>query len=383
VRRFEVPLFDLNFDEAEERAVVETLRSKWIGMGPRTEELERRFAARIGVRNAVAVSSCTAALHLSLAAMGVGPGDEVIVPSLTFVATVNCVRYVGARPVFADVRGPLDLGIDPAEVEALVTSRTRAIVCMHYGGFPCDVDALSRIAARHGIDLVEDAAHAPASSVGGRPLGSMGRAGCFSFYANKNLACGEGGLIATDDDALAEQARRLRSHGMTTVSYDRARGVAMDYDVVALGFNCRFDDVRASIALAQLDKLDADAERRRGVRARYLARLASIDGAWAPYGAPEEPTSEHVFPIVLHEGGAARRDGVRRFMAERGVQTSVHYPAAHRFRPLAEFARPLPRTEFVADHEITLPMHGALTDSAIDRVTDALRDALRERPAAT
>jgi dTDP-4-amino-4,6-dideoxygalactose transaminase len=372
-----VPLFRPNYDETEERAVVEVLRSGWVSTGPRTAELERRFAERLGVRFAVAVNGCTAALHLAMRGLGIGPGDEVIVPSLTFVATVNCVRYVGARPVFADVSGPHDLTIDPADVESLVTDRTRGVVAMHYGGDACDVDALTELCASRGIALVEDAAHAPASSHRGRALGSFGRAGCFSFYANKNLACGEGGLLATDDPCLAETARLLRSHGMTTSALERAEGRAAAYDVADLGYGYRFDDLRAAISLAQLDKLDADAARRHAVRARYEERLRDVEGVGVPRVRNGCVSSDHILAVVLESGGAARRDAVRRRMAERGVQTSVHYPAAHRFRSLAEFARPLPRTEFVADHEISLPIFGALRDDDVDFVVTTLRDALR------
>jgi dTDP-4-amino-4,6-dideoxygalactose transaminase len=372
-----VPLFEPNFDEAEERAVVLALRSRWASMGPRTEELERRFAQRLGVRFAVAVSSCTAALHLAMRGLGIGPGDEVIVPSLTFVATVNCVRYVGARPVFADVAGPLDLTIDPADVESLVTDRTRAVICMHYGGGACDLDALTAICERRGIALVEDAAHAPASTHRGRPLGAVGRAGCFSFYANKNLTCAEGGLLATDDAAIAETARLLRSHGMTTSAFERAQGRATAYDVVDVGYSYRLDDIRAALALVQLDKLDADVARRHAVRARYAERLRGVEGLHVPRVRDGCVSSEHIVPVVLETGGASRRDAVRARMAERGVQTSVHYPAAHRFRSFSEFTRPMPRTEFVADHEISLPIFGSLADDAVDRVVDELRDALR------
>ena len=372
-----VPLFEPNFDEAEERAVVDVLRSRWVSMGPRAAELERRFAQRLGVRFAVAVSSCTAALHLAMRGLGIGPGDEVIVPSLTFVATVNCVRYVGARPVFADVTGPLDLTIDPKDVESLVTDRTRAVICMHFGGDPCDLDALTALCARRGIALVEDAAHAPASSHRGRALGSVGRVGCFSFYANKNLTCAEGGLIAKDDPDIAASARLLRSHGMTTSAFERAQGRATAYDVVDVGYSYRLDDIRAALALVQLDKLDADVERRHAVRARYAERLRDVLGVSVPRVRDGCVSSEHILPVVLETGGAARRDAVRRRMADRGVQTSVHYPAAHRFASFAELRRPLPRTEHVSDHEISLPMFGSLTGDVVDFVVTELRDALR------
>jgi dTDP-4-amino-4,6-dideoxygalactose transaminase len=373
---YDIPLFDLNYGPEEERAVAEVLRSGWISAGPRTEELERRFAEHLGAAHAVALSSGTAALHLALASLGVGAGDGVIVPSLTFVATVNAVRYVGATPVFADATNLEDFSIDPEDVRRKITPKTRAILPMHYGGFACDMDALGALARERGLLLIEDAAHAPDAECGGRKLGSIGQAGCFSFYSNKNLSCGEGGLLALDDAEAAQRARRMRSHGMTTLSFDRAQGRATAYDVVETGYNYRIDDMRAALALAQFEKLEADTRLRAEVRRQYLERLGGLEALIVPYVEHRGRSSNYIFPVVLRDANAERRDAVRRSLAERGIETSVHYPAAHRFAVFQDCATSLPVTETVADTEITLPMYGALSEGQVDRVAEALRQAL-------
>ena len=256
---YRIPLFDLNFDEAEEQAVLECLRSKWVSMGPRTAEFEMRFSEMSGGVHAVALANCTVALHLSMILAGIGPDDEVICPSLTFVATVNAIRYVGARPVFVDITGDHDLTIDPVDIEAKITTRTRAIVVMHYAGFPCDMDQIMAIAEAHHLKVIEDACHGPFSEDhNGRKLGTIGQIGCFSFFSNKNISTGEGGMLVTRDSKLANRARLLRSHGMTTMSYQRAKGHSTNYDVVEYGYNYRMDDIHATIGLTQLAKIPAD-----------------------------------------------------------------------------------------------------------------------------
>ncbi len=368
---YEIPLFDLNFSEAEEQAVANTISSGWISMGAQTAELEERFAEYLGSRHAVALSSCTAALHIAMA-MLVEPGDEVIVPSLTFVATANAVCYAGAKPVFADVVGPEDLTLDPDDVRRRIGPRTRAIIPMHYSGFPCDMEALMGLAEEHGLEVVEDAAHAPDAEYRGKRLGTIGRIGCFSFYSNKNMTCAEGGMLVTDDDELARRARLLRSHGMTTLSWDRARGHATSYDVVELGYNFRLDDIRASLALVQLSRLPTDTERRRLLRSRYEANLADLPGVIVPFQGCLHSSSEHIMPVVLRDANAQVREAVRAELARNGIQTTVHYPAVHRFAIYSDVDVTLPKTEYVADCEITLPLFGNMTFENVDRVCETL-----------
>src|SRR5438093_252196 len=253
-----VPLADVVLSEDDIAAVAETYRSGWLSMGPETERFEAALAAYTGARHAIATASGTAALHLICLAAGLGAGDEVVVPSMTFVATVNAVAYTGATPVFADVAGLTEPWLSAAAAEAAITPRTKAVMTMAYGGHAGETAALRELCERRGLLLLEDAAHAAGSRLGGRHLGTFGRAGAFSLFSNKNLAVGEGGLLVTDDDDLAARARLLRSHGITTLTWDRHRGHASGYDVVALGFNYRIDEPRAALAARRLGRLDAE-----------------------------------------------------------------------------------------------------------------------------
>jgi len=374
---FEIPLFDLNFGEAEEQAVLDVVRSRWISMGERTAELEKRFAEHLGVPHAVAVTNCTAALHLATTLL-VGPGDEVIVPSLTFVATVNAVRYTGATPVFADITGLDDLTICPDDIRRKITPRTKAIMPMHYAGFPCDMDALQEITHESNLSIIEDAAHAPNSRYNGTPVGTIGGIGCFSFFSNKNITCAEGGMFVTDNEEYANRARLMRSHGMTTLSFERASGHATRYDVLELGYNYRLDDIRASLALAQLDRLKDDTAKRNALRNVYIDRLAGLDDIVIPFQSNPHDSSNYILVVVLKEGGPERRDAVREHLAGEGIQTSIHYPAVHRFEIYAGNDKGMEKTAHVADHLITLPLFCAMSEEQVGRVCDELKGALLE-----
>jgi dTDP-4-amino-4,6-dideoxygalactose transaminase len=375
---YRIPLFDLNFDEDEGRAVLETLRSKWISSGPRVTEFESRFASLLNVTHAIALSNCTAALHLSMELLGIKEGDEVICPSLTFVATVNAIRYVKAIPVFADITSTDDLNISPRQVEALISHRTKAIVVMHYAGFPCDMAGITRIARQHKLKVIEDACHGPLSEYENSKLGTIGDVGCFSFFSNKNISTGEGGMLVTKNDEYAARARLLRSHGMTSLSYDRATGHSTAYDVVEIGYNYRMDDIRASIGLAQLSKLSKDIERRARLRERYLERLVLVDGITIPFRDHKGIVSNYIFPIVLRDSDAAKRERIRHSLRIGGIQTSVHYPAVHRFSAYYDSAQKLPVTDYVTDCEITLPLYSNLSISEIDFISGTLQHALDE-----
>jgi len=376
-----VPLADVVVGEEDIAAVADVYRSGWLSMGPQTEALEREFAAYAGARHALAVANGTAALHLICAAAGLGPGDEVVVPSLTFVATVNAIAYTAATPVFADVVSVTEPWLDPAAVEAALTERTRAIMSLAYGGHPGSIADVAGLGRDRGVALLEDAAHAAGSRLGGRHLGTFGLAGAFSFFSNKNLAVGEGGMVVTDDDELAARVRLLRSHGMTTLSWDRHRGHASGYDVVDLGFNYRIDEPRAALARRRLACLDADNARRAELDARYRELLAGVDGltpALPPL--PGAQLAHHLFTIVLDDGvGRAR---FREELAARGVQTSVHYPPVHRFS-IYGAAVGLPVTEAYAARAVTLPLFATMTLAQQDEVVDAVRAALALLTAAT
>jgi dTDP-4-amino-4,6-dideoxygalactose transaminase len=367
VPAWQVPLADVTVPEEDVAAVADVYRSGWLSMGPRTAEFEQALAEYTGARHALGTANGTAALHLICMAAGLGPGDEAIVPSLTFVASVNAIAYTGATPVFADIAALETPWPSAVAVEAAVTPRTKAIMAVAYGGHPGEIAELRELAAARGLTLLEDAAHAIGMRHQGRHLGTFGAAGAFSFFSNKNLAVGEGGAVITDDDALAERMRLLRSHGMTTLTWDRHRGHAAGYDVVALGFNYRIDEPRAALATARLARLDQETARRRELDARYRERLP--DGV-VPTAAP----AHHIFTVVLDEG--IDRDAVRTALHERGVQTSLHYPPAHRFAIYADGAPELPLTDAYAARAITLPLFATMTEAQQDLVVEALSDAV-------
>lgn len=373
---YQIPLFDLNYNEEEEKAVLEVLKSKWISMGEKTARMEEDFARHLGVRDAIGVTNCTAALHLALRVLDIAAGDEVIVPSLTFSATVNSIRYTGATPVFADITGWEDFSVSPEEIEGKITPRTKAIVVMHYGGFGCEMDKIMALAKKRGLFVIEDAAHAPDSEYQGKKLGSWGDVSCFSFFSNKNISCGEGGLIATDQEALAKKLRLLRSHGMTTLSYERAKGHATTYDVVELGYNYRMDDIRSALVNSQFKKLPGDIKRREELRKHYIEKLSGIEEIWIPYKNYPHKSCHYIFPLLLKDSTAERRDDLRQALADEGVQTSVHYPAVHRFSIYKDYTCPLPKTEYVADNEFTLPLYFSLKEEQIDYVVEALKKGL-------
>ena len=371
-----VPLSDLDYGMEESNAAREVLESRWLTMGGVTERFERAFADYLGVDHAIAVSNATAALHLANLALGIGPGDEVIVPSLTFVATANAVKYTGATPVFADISGEEDFSISPASIKAAITSRTKAITVMHYGGYMCDMPAILAVANEHGLAVIEDAAHAPGAELAGKKAGTWGEVGCFSFFSNKNLVTGEGGMIVTNRDDLAEKIRLVRSHGMTSLTWDRHRGHAHSYDVVTLGFNYRIDEMRSALGLAQLEKLEQNNARRRGMIERYRSHFSKLEYLSLPHNAHRGVSAAHLFPIML--GRSAERQGFIEAMHSQGIQTSIHYPPIHRFTLYrdAGSSTQLPVTEEVAAREVTLPLFPTMADSQFELVVNAVESAL-------
>jgi dTDP-4-amino-4,6-dideoxygalactose transaminase len=378
--RWQVPLSDVAIDDELRAAVAETLDSGWWSMGPRVAGFEAAFADFIGVESALAVANGTAALHLALLAIDCGPGDEVVLPSLNFVAAANTIAHTGATPVFCDIRGEDDLNLDPADVEAALSPRTKAIVVLHYGGFACDMAAVRELAGSRGIDIVEDAAHAPGATWRGERCGALGRIACFSFFSNKNMPVGEGGMIVTGDAKLAERVRLLRSHGMTTLTWDRHRGHAGGYDVLAQGFNYRLDEIRAAMGLVQLRRLPDENAARAQIAARYRSLLHGEGGLSMPFADEEEGTvsSHHLAVVLLPQG--CDRDAVRAALSEERIQTSVHYPPIHLFTQYRETGaqRPLPRTEEVAARLLTLPLYGQMEDAQVELVADQLLAAVEK-----
>jgi dTDP-4-amino-4,6-dideoxygalactose transaminase len=373
-----VPLADVNFGLEEEAVVAEVVHSGWLSMGGVTQEFEKEFALFTGAGHCLAVTNGTAALHLACLACGLGPGDEAIVPSLTFVASANAIRYTGATPVFADIESLDWLDISPAAIEAAITERTRAILVVHYGGFPCDMPAILEIARRHGLRVIEDSAHAIGSTLDGRTLGTWGDVGCFSFFSNKNMTTGEGGMLATGDDALAERLRLLRSHGMTSLSWDRHQGHAFSYDVVDLGYNYRIDEMRAALGRVQLKKLPEGNRRREALTLLYRELLAELaPDVQVPYQEKRGQGCYHILPVLLPSG--TDRFGFMEAMKAQGVQTSIHYPPVHGFqiyRELASGDGGLALTEEAARREVTLPLYPTMSEDQVDWVAHAVQEAL-------
>jgi len=373
----ELPLFDLQLEPQDLQAVAETLRSGWLTLGPRTAAFEEAFAAHLGARHAIALSSCTAALHLAYVAAGAGPGDEVIVPSFTFVATAAAALYCGATPVFAEIISRKHPSLDPEDVERRITPRTKAVCVVHYAGYAAAADHLRELCDMRGIALIEDVAHAPSATLGGRKLGTWGLAGAFSFFSNKVLSVGEGGLLCTDDDEVAEFVRSRRSHAMTSGTWDRHSGRTDTYDVTGLGYNYRLDEPRAALLLSRLERLESDIARRRELTLRYRELLSGIDGIIVPFEDAEVPDSScYVISIMLEEDG--RQAEVSARLRERGIQTSIFYPSIHRFSAYRERFPDisLPITELASRTELTLPFYPHMSNADQDRVATALSEVL-------
>jgi dTDP-4-amino-4,6-dideoxygalactose transaminase len=297
------------------------------------------------------------------------------------VATANAVRYTGATPVFADVESVDWLTVSPVSIESLVTSKTRAILVMHYAGFACEMQAIMDIARRHDLVVLEDSAHAIGSKLNGQSLGTWGAIGCFSFFSNKNMTTGEGGMLVTNDDALAERLRILRSHGMTSLSWDRHKGHSFTYDVVDLGYNYRIDEMRSALGRVQLSRLPAANERRSELTGLYHRMLSDLTPEiGVPFAEVRGTSCNHILPVLLPPG--VDRAHFMEGMKEQGVQTSIHYPPAHRFRIYeSEWTKrnnPLPLTEEVSSREVTLPLYAGMKDDQVEWVVQAARKVLAE-----
>lgn len=369
-----IPLFDTRFGDEEREAVLRPLDAGWLTMGEEVLQLEDELRAATGAEHAIAVTNGTAALQLACAGLGIGPGTEVLCPTLTFVATANAASSLGARVRLCDSVSETDLTVDPESIAENITDRTGAIIVVHFAGFACRMDEILEIANERNIPVIEDAAHAVFTRLNGRTLGTHGRVGCFSFYSNKNATCGEGGALVTDDADLAAKMRLLRSHGMTAPTLDRHRGIATGYDVVLAGFNARIDEIRASLLRVQLQRLPGYLERRREIFSRYVDRLAG-SAVRVPFTTGRfqdvlSDTGVHIMPVLLP--GNIDRTEVADRLRERGIQTAVHYPPIHRFRMYREESTDLKRTADLADRELTLPLFPMMTDDDVDTVVNEL-----------
>lgn len=374
-----IPLTEPEIGTEEIEAVTRVLKSKWLTMGPVTAEFEQQFAAKLGVRHAIAVNSCTAALHLANIACEVGTGDEVICPDLTFVASAAASRYAGAKVVFAGVTSIDQPTISPSEIEEKITEKTKAITVVHYAGFACPMKEIVAIAKRWGLKVIEDCAHAPFASaeldeIEPRPVGTIGDVGCFSFFSSKNMTTGEGGMVTTNDDAIAAAVRLLRSHGMTTTTHQRHGGHARSYDVVGLGYNYRLDEIRSAIGLCQLAKIDDLNERRRRVWMWYRDELLGAPEVTLPFSTRDLSfATPHIMPVFVRR----HFEKLKRHLASAGVQTSRHYDPIPSF---SEYRGASPSAARFGDYElISLPLGPRMTQEQVQYVTTALKSFCREK----
>jgi perosamine synthetase len=378
--RMNIPITKPLLGEAEELAVIDVIRSGWLVQGPKVAAFEREVAAYVGAKHAVATSSCTTALHLALLLHGIGPGDEVIVPSFTFIATANAVLYTGATPVFADIDSR-SYNIDPTAVQAAITPRTRAIMPVHQLGLAADMDRLTAIAARHDLLLLEDAAPAIGATYKGRRVGGLGNPTCLSFHPRKVITTGEGGMLLMDSLPLAERARRLRAHGMSVSDLARHRAERVVFEEYhELGYNYRMTDMQAAIGIEQVRRLDAMIARRREIACRYAEALADVDGVQLPFSSADTPHTYQSYMIQLAPGRVSRDDLMRQLLTvgvatRRGVM-AIHLEPYYRER-CAELR--LPVTECATRHTVLLPIYASMTDTEQDYVIEHLLRALDAR----
>ena len=382
--RTKVPFARIECGEREAEMVAQVLQSGWLTTGQHTLEFERRFAEAVGARHALAVNSCTSALHLALEAVGVQAGDEVLVPTLTFAATAEVVRYLGATPVIVDV-DPHTGCMGPDQLRpALERHRPRAVVPVHYAGLAADIPGIRALCEPRGIEVVEDAAHAFPTRLGGRMVGTLSRVTCFSFYANKTITTGEGGMVTTDDDALAARIRLMRLHGIDRDAWNRYRSdrPAWQYDILAAGYKYNLPDLASAVGIGQLERSPAMHASRVRLAVRYLERLAGLRAKLRLPACPADPSehSWHLFPVRLTPAAGVGRDEFIQRLADRGVGTSVHYRPLHRMTYYADLtkarAADLPVGEDWGATTVSLPLFSSMTDTEQDAVLEAVHAEL-------
>lgn len=375
---WKIPLFDLNYDDNEKNAVLKVLESKWLTTGAKTQEFEKSFAEYLGNNiYSVAVANCTAALHMALIASNIGSGDEVILSGLTFVASLNVTSLVGATPVLADSKSLYDWNVSVSDIEEKITPKTKAIIIVHFAGYPCDMDEIAALAKKHNLILIEDVAHAIGADYKGKKCGTIGDIGCFSFFSNKNLSVGEGGMLTTTNPEIYEKLKLLRSHGMTSMTIERHNSRTISYDVVIPGLNYRIDEIRSALGVEQLKKLDNSNQKRKQIVEKYHELLSKIEGIIVPWTEPlvDRTSSYHIFPILLPE--STDRKAVMEFMKQQGIQTSIHYPAFNNFSHYRDIIKEdLKVANEISDRVLTLPLYPGLSFEGVEEVSEKLKQAL-------
>lgn len=369
-----IPVLQPSIGQEEIDAVTEVMRSGWLGLGPKTELFEQEFAKFVGSRFAVALNSGTAALHLAMDILGIGPGDEVIVPSITFISTVHAVSYVGATPVFAEI-DKQTMNISPADIERKITDKTKAIIVVHMGGHPCDMDAIHELAHSNGIKVVEDAAHACGAEYKGRRIGSVSDITCFSFHAVKNLTTGEGGAITCNTEWMNRKLREKRWVGISRDTWIRSSNekvYAWQYFVDKVGYKYHMNDMQAAIGLVQLGKLDQLNGRRREIAERYRAELKDLDWIELPQEQPDTRSSWHLFQIKFNEEHL--RDRMIVHLQEHNIATGVHYYPCHLHPAYLHLKAIVPLSSEIWKRILTLPIHPNVTEEDQERIINRIKE---------
>ncbi len=376
---WKVQLFKLNYDEREAKAVYDVVKSGWITMGEYTKKFESDFNVHLNSNaKSVAVSSGTAALHMAMLAINLKPEDEVIVPSLTFVADINVIRMAGAKPVLADCTSYYDWNISPKDIENKITPKTKAVMVVHYAGYPCDMDPIRALCKKHNLFLIEDASHAIGAKYKNELCGNMSDIACFSFFTNKNLSVGEGGMYVSANLELFKKGAYLRSHGMNALTLDRHQGRAISYDVIEPGLNYRIDEMRAALGCIQLEKLEAANNKRKELTQHYINKLQGLKGFAIPFvDYPNSQPSYHIFPILLDKG--VDRLKIIESLKNEGIQSSIHYPAFQEFTAYVKMnLNATPIASDISNRELTLPLYPTMTFEEVDMVVDALKKAMEK-----
>lgn len=366
-------LCEPDIDSREIEAVTKIFNSKWFTMGAVSKEFENDFAQRVNAKYAFAVSNCTAALHIANLALGISSGDQVICPALTFVATANATKYTGADVVFCDSASEQDLSLDCDQLEQLITPNTKAISVVHYAGFPANMERIMSLAEKYKLAVIEDCAHSPLAKYrfenqSEKFLGTIGDIGCFSFFSNKNMTTGEGGMITTNSDELAEKIRLLRSHGMTTLTYDRHKGHSNSYDVLMLGYNYRIDEIRSAFGLVQLSKLDENNKKRRELFKLYCEVLSENDNIIVPYkNSNIDVATPHIMSIMIKSDYFE----IKQRLFEAKIQTSKHYDLIPSFTLYKDDQF---KSKIKHIHQLlTLPLYPAMTINHIQMISQILK----------
>jgi dTDP-4-amino-4,6-dideoxygalactose transaminase len=377
-----VPFHVAATGDDEAYAAAEVIRSGWLTMGPQTVEFERQFAGYVGARHAIAVSSCTAALHLALGAMGIGAGDEVLTPTTTFTATAAVIAHLGGRPVLVDI-DPATMCMDPNDAERKITGRTRALLPVHFAGQPADMDAILALASHHGLRVIEDAAHSLPASYRGTPVGAIGEATAFSFYATKTLSTGEGGMLTTEDDDIAAYAQKMRLHGIERDAWKRySADGSWYYEVVDAGFKYNFNDIAAAIGLVQLRKCNRMQANRMSIAGRYNQAFSALPQVQIPAVCSDRQTAWHLYVLRLNlEQLTIDRAQFIEKLKERGIGTSVHFIPLHLHpyyrRTFGYQPGDLPVSEAEYQRCVSLPLFPTMTDEQTEHVMDSVREVLR------